>query len=75
MAEQIEGQPADVREGLFQKQICVPADWADSQAEEFANLSLCGTTKGWTINEGSEESPKRVQCTRFASHVHILLDA
>jgi len=75
MSEQVEGQAADIREDLFQKQVCVPNTWTDAEIEAFANRIPCGTKKGWTIEEGSKESPKKVQYTKFESHVHVLLNA
>lgn len=75
MNNQVEGEAANIRESLFQKQVCVPATWTDEEIEAFANRIPCGTTKGWTIEEGSIGSPKYAQCTKFASHVHVLLNA
>lgn len=73
---QKESEPAVVREGLFQIQVCVPAGWDDDSVTEWTNREHeCGTTKGWTIDKDNPKSPERVQCEAFASHVHIILNA
>lgn len=73
---QKEGDSAVVREGLFQIQVCVPSNWNDEQVTRWTNeTSLCGTTKGWTIDKDNPNSRERVQCEKFATHVHIILNA
>lgn len=75
MSTQIEGQAETLRECIFQKQVCVPKSMTEQEIINFANTSPSGTTNGWTIEEGSEDSPKYVQCAKFESHWHVLFNA
>lgn len=68
------------RIGVFDMQVCVPADWSDEQVRQFAaNQNPCGTTNGWFIrrrgDEGLAGADERVACAGRPGHVHIMLDA
>jgi hypothetical protein len=61
-------------------QVCVPRDWTDDQAREFADgANPCGTENGWQIRRSGvpalNGAPERVQCSANAGYVHIMLDA
>jgi hypothetical protein len=58
--------------------VCVPAEWTREEALEFAGD--CGTTKGWTIHEATEEERAKggltaAPCSKWPENVHYLLDA
>ena len=76
---QKEGEPALTHAGFLDCQVCVPKDWTDAQALEFAEkIFPCGTTNGWFIRTDPEllgGDPYRNQCCEFESHVHICFDA
>ena len=62
------------RSGLFNTQVCMPKEWTDEQAMEFAERERpCGTTGGWQVRLAGDET--RVQCERHDENVHIMLDA
>jgi hypothetical protein len=68
------------RRGMFDCQVCVPADWTDETVKAWADCeNLCGTEHGWHIRrEGDkalEGSPERIECESRPGHVHIMLDA
>lgn len=68
------------RRGAFDMQVCVPSDWTDDQAIEFAEKSnRCGTENGWFVrkdgNPRLNSAPERVPCAQRAGHVHIMLEA
>lgn len=68
------------RRGMLDCQVCVPSDWTDAQAIEFAErANPCGTEHGWQIRrEGDEalnDAPERMPCADRPDHVHIMLDA
>ena len=75
------GIPPEVtRVGVFDMQVCVPKEWTDAQAVEFANsANPCGTHAGWGVRkEGSKflkGDPERVPCKDRKGMVHIVLDA
>jgi hypothetical protein len=67
-----------VRTGLMDMQVCVPKDWSDEQAEQFANGSRpTGLDHGWKLREAADRAqngaPIRVQCEQDAANVHIML--
>jgi hypothetical protein len=66
--------------GAFDLQVCVPDDWTDEQARDFAERKYpCGTSAGWQIRREGDPmlggAPERVKCEGRAGHVHIMLDA
>jgi len=72
--------PVVVKYGLFDMQVCVPADWTDDQVVLFSELTNpCGTTNGWQIRKAGDEllggDPERQPCNDRAGCVHIMLDA
>jgi hypothetical protein len=72
--------PAITRVGLFDIQVCVPAEWLDCTVVEFAEReNPCGTRNGWQIRREGDEAlagkPERVPCAERAGYVHIMLDA
>lgn len=76
MSKQVEGEAAILREGIFQLQACVVKGMTDEELVTWINsVSECGTRRGWTLEEGSEDSPKRVQCSQFDTHEHVLFNA
>lgn len=66
--------------GFLAMQVCVPQDWTDQQAKDFAEReNPCGTTHGWHIRRQGDEAlngaPERCPCQQRSGHVHIMLDA
>ena len=69
-----------IRHHLLNCQVCVPADWTDSQIVELAENSYpCGTSMGWQIRRAGDKllagAPERVGCESLPAHVHVMLDA
>jgi len=67
------------RVGIFDMQVCVPAEWTDEQVERFANsMNPAGTDLGWTIrrsdNPAQYGAPERVVCASDPTRVHIMLE-
>jgi hypothetical protein len=67
------------RVGIFDMQVCVPAEWTDEQVERFANsMNPAGTEHGWTIrradNPAQNGAPERVVCAQDPARVHIMLE-
>lgn len=65
--------------GGLAMQVCVPREWTDEQATEFANSrNPSGLDHGWFIRrQGSEllaGKDERVTCQQCAENVHIMLD-
>jgi hypothetical protein len=72
-------KPEVLRNGLFSMQICVPKEWTDAQAAEFANReNPAGTTNGWRMRkQGCEDlagADERVTCSQDGDNVHIMFD-
>ena len=67
------------RYGALDTQVCVPAEWDDSQVKDFANRTNPSGTGGWHIRKEEDPAlngdPERVPCTRKNGFVHIMLDA
>ena len=64
-----------VQYGVFDIQVCVPADWKDQQVTKFVNVANpCGTSAGWQIRH-VEGHDIRVKCAKHSDHVHIVLEA
>jgi hypothetical protein len=66
--------------GALDMQVCVPDDWTDEQARDFASRqNPCGTHNGWQIRRDGDPmlagAPERVKCEGRDGHVHIMLDA
>jgi hypothetical protein len=71
---------AVTRHGGLDMQVCVPTNWTDEQAIEFAEREYpCGTEHGWSIRKQGDKSlagaDERVPCAERDGHVHIMLDA
>lgn len=73
-------QPEVSRAGCLDMQVCIPADWSDEKATEFAEQSNpCGTSGGWAVRK--QGSPylagcdERVACRDKPGFVHLTLDA
>ncbi len=69
-----------VRQGFITVQVCVPKDWTDEQAEQFAEREYpCGTSVGWTVRKDGDEAlqgtPARIECDANPDLVHMMLDA
>ena len=65
---------------MFAIQVCVPEDWTDYHATDFAESEHpCGTEHGWQIRKQGDEAlagdDERVPCRKRSGHVHIMLDA
>ncbi len=76
MGKQIEGQPKVVAIGIFNVQVCVPANYTDEQAIAFAEKEVpAGTSYGWQLADEAllNGDPQRNPCKEFSSHVHIQL--
>ena len=74
--------PMVTRMGVFDMQVCVPADLSDAEVVAFAERERpCGTDGGWQIRREGDPAlagdPERNPCTgpRGAAFVHIMLDA
>lgn len=68
------------KRGVFDMQVCVPADWTDEQVKEFADReNPCGTSNGWQIRREGDPflngSPERQPCAAVPGYVHIMVDA
>jgi hypothetical protein len=66
------------RRGLLDMQVCVPDDWTDAQAEQFANTDTpTGISSDWRLRTADDPSqagaPIRVKCQQREGHVHIML--
>lgn len=64
--------------GLIDLQVCVPEDWSDAQAEQFANAERpTGIDSRWTLRAADDPAqngaPIRVACDSRAHHVHIMM--
>lgn len=68
-------EPMVTRHGILNLQVCVPKEYTDKQAEEFANnANPTGVSSRWEIMPESEmEDLQRVQCEDHPENVHILL--
>ena len=74
VVEHKEGEPQVLLRRGFCTQICVPRDWSDKQALEFAEQEYpCSHSQGWQIRESRGNN--RSRCVNFDSHCHIVLDA
>lgn len=68
-----------VRVGVFDLQVCVPAQMTDEDIVAFANReNPAGTDGGWSIRrEGSKYlsgDPERNPCDEREGCVHVMLD-
>ena len=73
-------KPEVTQANCLDMQVCVPGDWTDDQAVEFANReNECGTQHGWAIRKEGDRllsgAPERVPCAERDGFVHIMLDA
>ncbi len=72
--------PQVTKMSMLAMQVCVPEDWTDYQATDFAESEYpCGTEHGWQMrNQGDEAlagDDERVPCRARHGYVHIMLDA
>lgn len=72
--------PQVTRLGILDMQVCVPAEWTDSEVISFANTeNHCGTENGWQIRRQGCPAlggmPERNPCNDRQGFVHIMLDA
>lgn len=74
-------KPEVLRSGIFQTQICVPKNWTDDQAKDFADLkNPAGTSHGWHIQKEGNKNlagyAERVQCEGKGreNFIHIMLE-
>lgn len=61
-------------------QVCVPEDWTDAQAADFAESEYpCGTEHGWQMRKQGDYAlagaDERVTCSARPGRVHIMFDA
>ncbi len=68
------------KRGFLDMQVCVPGHWTDEGIVRFAERNNpCGTEHGWHIRkQGSKYlsgADERVQCSKYADRVHVMLDA
>jgi hypothetical protein len=67
------------RRGVLDCQVCVPKDWTDEQAVDFANQeNPSGLMAGWFIRKKGDKllkgDPERSQCEEYKDRIHIMLD-
>lgn len=68
------------RRGLLDMQVCVPADWSDENARDFASYhNPCGTRHGWEMRRNGDSAlggdNERTPCEERDGFVHITFDA
>lgn len=68
-----------VRFSLLSLQCCVPREWTDERAEQFANRAHpTGIESPWRMRHQGDEAlagcDERVQCTKHEHRVHIMFD-
>ena len=71
--------PEVTRVGLCNIQVCVPKNYTDQQATDFANQSHpTGINSQWVIrkegNPDLQDDPERQQCSKHSDFVHIMFD-
>ncbi len=68
--------PEIVRIGIFDMQVCVPANWTDEQIEQFANAEEPELT--WTMLPADSKylagDPQRNPCAERKNYVHVRLE-
>jgi hypothetical protein len=74
----IEEGPQVTKSSLLDMQVCVPTDWTDAQAEEFANArNPTGIDSRWRLRGEDDRAqagaPIRVKCQGREGFVHIML--
>ena len=72
-------KPEVTRTSIFDMQVCVPSDWTDEQAEEFANeQNPSGLELGWKMLHNGNKylggAGERVNCSKRDGYVHIRLE-
>jgi hypothetical protein len=80
MDTEISPKPEVTKRGLLSMQVCIPEDWSDQQAIEFAEREFpCGTSNGWFVRKQGDDKlsgcDERVKCSEREGCVHIMLDA
>lgn len=73
-------KPEATRAGALSMQVCVPVDYSDDQAKEFAESEHpCGTRNGWFMRQDGDEALSgclaRAPCEERDGFVHIMFDA
>jgi hypothetical protein len=71
-------RPQVTRTGMLDMQVCVPTEYTDAQAEEFANAANpSGTEHGWRMRKADDPAqagaPLRVKCRDRDGFIHIML--
>jgi hypothetical protein len=66
------------RRGLIDMQVCVPSEWTDAQAEDFANrANPTGIRSPWRLRAADDPAQAgaqiRVTCAECADNVHIMM--
>lgn len=72
-------KPSVIQQRFLNIQICVPKDWTDEQAEEFANEEIStGITSKWEMVHDNDDmlngDPERAQCDDDPEYIHIVLN-
>jgi len=73
-------EPEVTKKGALDMQVCVPTDYTNEQAREFAEKEYpCGTQWGWSMRQEGDPmlsgSPGRQPCAEREGCVHIMFDA
>lgn len=71
--------PEVTKYGVLDMQVCVPEDWSDDHAEEFANTeNPAGTSGGWQMKHTGSKTlagcNERVKCEERQGFVHIMFE-
>ena len=72
--------PQVTKMSMLALQVCVPEEWTDYQAQDFAESQYpCGTEHGWRARQQGDEllagDDAHVSCRERSGYVHIMLDA
>ena len=73
-------EPQVTKMSMLAMQVCVPEDWTDYQATDFAEAEYpCGTEHGWQMRKQGDEAlagaDERVSCRERSGYVHVMFDA
>ena len=68
-------KPEVIGQHILSCRVCVPKEYTDKEAEDFANLANpTGIQSDWVMAPESEmKDPQRVQCGDHPENVHIVL--
>lgn len=65
--------PQIIQNKILSLQLCVPIEWTDQQAIDFAEQqSPCGTSAGWQIARKAYPA-ERVRCRDRDGFIHIVV--